>query len=93
MIPFLTSDSQRQRCIWLINRQLTAVGGEMRTDLRDWIKRRLQRGVQDQGKTAENRLEDCAIDTNKLEKQWASQKELQLSLRAHKSSLLLSKSC
>ncbi|KAI9453747.1 hypothetical protein HD554DRAFT_2199295 [Boletus coccyginus] len=75
--------SSRQRRIWLIDRQLTAVGSEMRMDLGDWIKRRLRRGVQDQGKMADNQLEDCPIDIKELEKQWASQKELQLSLRAH----------
>ena len=52
----------------------------MRTDLGDWIKRQLWRGVQDQGKVAENQLEDCAIDIKELEKQWVSQKEMQLSL-------------
>jgi len=57
----------------------------MRTDLGDWIKRRLRRGVQEQGKLAQDQIEDCGIDVNELESQWASQKELQLSIRSRKS--------
>lgn len=54
----------------------------MRADLGDWIKRRLRRGVQGQGQVAEYQLQDCGVDIKELEKQWASQKESQLSLRA-----------
>ncbi|KAG2353816.1 hypothetical protein BDR07DRAFT_1382783, partial [Suillus spraguei] len=44
--------SSRQRRLWLIDRQAGAIGLEMRTDLADWIKRRLKRGVNGQGATA-----------------------------------------
>jgi len=57
----------------------------MRTDLGDWIKWRLRRGVQEQGKLAQDQIEDCGIDVNELESQWASQKESQLSIRSRKS--------
>lgn len=56
----------------------------MRFDLGDWIKRRLQRGVRDQGKLASNQLDECDISLEELRRQWASQKESQLSIRARK---------
>ncbi|KAG1879476.1 hypothetical protein C8R48DRAFT_767734 [Suillus tomentosus] len=36
------------RRLWLIDRQATAIGAEMKADLGDWIKRRLKRGIKDQ---------------------------------------------
>ena len=77
---------QRQRRIWLIDRQAVAIGTEMRTDLGDWIKRRLRRGVQEQGKLAQDQIEECGIEVKELERQWVSQKESQLSIRSCKSS-------
>ena len=58
----------------------------MRMDLGDWIKRRLRRGVQEQGKLTQDQLEECGIEVKELESQWASQKESQLSLRSRKPS-------
>lgn len=59
-----------------------ATGADMRMDLGDWIKQRLCRGVQEQGKLMQDQIEDCNIDLKELERQWASQKESQLSIRA-----------
>ncbi|KAF8131913.1 hypothetical protein EV363DRAFT_1449621 [Boletus edulis] len=75
--------SSRQRHIWLIDRQAAAIGAEMRMDLGNWIKRRLQRGIHDQGKVASDNLDECGIPVEELRLQWASQKESQLSIRAH----------
>jgi len=61
------------------------IGTEMHTDLGDWIKQRLHCGVQEQGKLAQDHIEDCGIEVNELESQWASQKESQLLIRSHKS--------
>ena len=58
----------------------------MRTDLGDWIKRQLCRGVQEQGKFAQDQIEEIGIEVKELERQWASQKESQLSIRSCKSS-------
>ena len=58
----------------------------MHTDLGDWIKRRLRRGVQEQGRLAQDQMEECGIEVKELERQWASQKESQLSIRTRKSS-------
>jgi len=58
----------------------------MRMDLGDWIKRRLRCGVQEQGKLAQDQMEECGIEVEELERQWASQKESQLSIQSRKSS-------
>ena len=58
---------------------------EMHVDLSDWIKWRFHRGVQEQGKLAQDQIEDCGIKVRELESQWASQKESQLSIQSHKS--------
>ena len=63
-----------------------AIGIEIRMDLGDWIKWRLRRGVQEQGKFAQDQIEEIGIEVKELERQWASQKESQLSIRSHKSS-------
>lgn len=54
----------------------------MRMDLGDWINRRLRHGVQGQGKAASDDIAQCGIPVKDLRKQWASQKEAQLSVRA-----------
>ena len=54
----------------------------MRDDLGEWIKWRLRRGVQEQGRAAQDQIEDCGVPTEELGAQWASQKESQLSIRA-----------
>ncbi|KIJ59524.1 hypothetical protein HYDPIDRAFT_100539, partial [Hydnomerulius pinastri MD-312] len=58
----------------------TAVGSEMLRDLGDWIKRRLQRGVREQGKSAQDQIENCGVHVEELVRQWASQRESQLSV-------------
>ncbi|KAG2139317.1 hypothetical protein DEU56DRAFT_735682 [Suillus clintonianus] len=75
--------SSRQRRIWLIDRQATAIGSEMKADLGDWIKRRLKRGIKDQGSAALNVLNRCETSVEDLRTQWADQRQSQLSIRAH----------
>jgi len=65
---------------------VVAIGVEMRMDLGDWIKRRLRCGVQEQGKFTQDQIEEIGIEVKELERQWASQKESQLSIRSRKSS-------
>ncbi|KAF8425356.1 hypothetical protein L210DRAFT_3653217 [Boletus edulis BED1] len=75
--------SSRQRRIWLIDRQAAAVGHEMRADLGDWIKRRLKRGVQEQGQAAREQVKESGHPIADLKQQLALQKDSQLSIRAH----------
>ena len=49
---YLTKISQRQHHLWLNDRQATMVGLEMLRDLRTWLKRRLKKGIQEQGEVA-----------------------------------------
>ncbi|KAG2125734.1 hypothetical protein DEU56DRAFT_873029 [Suillus clintonianus] len=44
--------SSRQRRLWLIDRQAAAIGSEMKTDLGEWIKNRLKRGIKAQSSAA-----------------------------------------
>ncbi|KAG1770194.1 hypothetical protein EDD22DRAFT_977211 [Suillus occidentalis] len=75
--------SSRQRRIWLIDRQATAIGSEMKDDLGDWIKRRLKRGIKDQGSVALDAINRCEISVEDLQAQWTDQRQSQLSIRAH----------
>jgi hypothetical protein len=54
----------------------------MRADLGDWIKRRLKRGVGEQGTAAQSVLEECGVPIEDLRNEWASQRQSQLSIRA-----------
>ena len=56
------------------------IGAEMRADLGDWIKCRLCRGVEEQGRAADDQVKDCGVLIKELEHQWASQKKSQLSI-------------
>ncbi|KAG0705805.1 hypothetical protein DFH29DRAFT_980739 [Suillus ampliporus] len=56
--------SSRQCRLWLIDRQATAIGSEMRADLGDWIKHRLRRGIKEQGSAAQDMLDHCKIPTD-----------------------------
>jgi hypothetical protein len=76
---------QRQRRLWLIDRQAAAIGMEMQVDLGDWIKRRLKRGVNNQGSAVKEALRKCGITAEDLQAQWADQKKSQLSIRARTS--------
>ncbi|KAG1787714.1 hypothetical protein EV424DRAFT_1476683 [Suillus variegatus] len=57
--------SSRQCRLWLIDRHAGAIGLEMRADLGDWIRRRLRRGVEDQGTAARKLLEECEVATTR----------------------------
>ncbi|KAG0706003.1 hypothetical protein DFH29DRAFT_980719 [Suillus ampliporus] len=61
----------------------TAIGQEMRIDLGDWIKRRLKRGIKDQGAVAQETLTQCQIPIEELRSQWLHQQKSQLSIRAY----------
>ncbi|KAG1857649.1 hypothetical protein C8R48DRAFT_775569 [Suillus tomentosus] len=75
--------SSRQRRIWLFDCQATAIGQEMRMDLGDWIKRRLRRGIKDQGAVAQETLTQCQIPIEELRSQWHHQQKSQLSILTH----------
>ncbi|KAG1837517.1 hypothetical protein DFJ58DRAFT_718872 [Suillus subalutaceus] len=75
--------SSRQRRLWLIDRQAVAIASEMRTDLGDWIKRRLRRGIKGQGSAAQDALDQCEVSIEELQAEWSQQRQSQLSIRAH----------
>jgi hypothetical protein len=62
----------------------------MRTDLGDWIKHRLKRGIKDQGSAAQDVLDQCEMPVDELRSQWSHQQQSQLSIHARK---LLNNAC
>jgi len=42
-------------------------------DLGDWLKRRLKKGVDDQGATAQEVLDNCDVSVTEHQKQWDTQ--------------------
>ncbi|KII90983.1 hypothetical protein PLICRDRAFT_67778, partial [Plicaturopsis crispa FD-325 SS-3] len=79
----ITRSSGRSRRIWLLDRQASSIGLELRDDLGDWILRRLGRGINVQGAKAQKTIDACGVSLPDLREQWALQKASQLSLRAH----------
>ncbi|KIN93816.1 hypothetical protein M404DRAFT_35711, partial [Pisolithus tinctorius Marx 270] len=77
--------SSRERQIWLIDQHVTTIGLEMCSDLGDWIRHRLKKGIAEQGSEAQNVISDCGIGIPELWKQWSDQRSAQLSICAHKS--------
>ncbi|KIJ14126.1 hypothetical protein PAXINDRAFT_13039 [Paxillus involutus ATCC 200175] len=75
--------SSHQRRLWLIDRQAAAVGYEMRKDLGSWLKRRMKKGVGEQGAAAQKVLDECEVLIPELQSQWSKQCIAQLSIRAH----------
>jgi len=61
----------------------------MRSDLGDWIRRRLKKGIADQGTDAQNIVDACGIEVPELREQWSHQRSTQLSIRARKFRMLL----
>ena len=79
----MTHYSQRQCQIWLINRHAAAVAKDMVSDLGDWLRHWLKKGIQEQSSTAQEVLDQCALNVSELRKQWSDQHSAQLSIRAH----------
>lgn len=83
----MTSFFQRSRRIWILDRQAAAIGQDMRDDLGNWIRRRLDKGVIGQGQRAHQVLADCEVPIQILREQWELQMTAQLSIRARELSI------
>lgn len=73
---------QRARRIWLTDRQLSFIALDLRDDLGSWIKRRMKRGVEEQGRRANQVLSTITASKDELRGQWDLQKAAQMSVRA-----------
>ena len=51
-------------------------------ELGDWLRRRLKKGVGEQGSAAQEVLSHCGVTVVELQEQWTNQRETQLSIRA-----------
>ncbi|KIK23750.1 hypothetical protein PISMIDRAFT_100023, partial [Pisolithus microcarpus 441] len=67
----------------LLDRHAAAIGYEMWTELGDWIRCRLKKGVCEQGSATQEALDNCGVSITELQEQWANQRVAQLSIRAH----------
>ncbi|EIW84350.1 hypothetical protein CONPUDRAFT_50174 [Coniophora puteana RWD-64-598 SS2] len=79
----LERSSGRHCRIWLIDRQLLAIGIDLVSELGEWIRRRYQRGVLRQSADAMAVINKCGVPYDILEREWKQQKAAQLSIRAH----------
>lgn len=68
----------------MLDRHAASVGLELRDDLGNWIRRRLLKGVEGQGKVARTLLDQCGVPVHELREQWRLQCVAQLSIRARK---------
>ncbi|KAG6903718.1 hypothetical protein DXG01_015356, partial [Tephrocybe rancida] len=68
--------------LFLVDQQVDSIGGELRNDLGAWIRRRLSKGVEGQGRKAQELLESSGVEEAELRRQWALQKASELSVRA-----------
>ncbi|KAG1727949.1 uncharacterized protein EDB91DRAFT_1239464 [Suillus paluster] len=68
-----------QRHLWLIDCQAVAIGSKMQSDLGDWIRQCLKRGIHNQGTAAQDVLDRCELSVEDLESEWSQQRSLQLS--------------
>ena len=56
----------------------------MQSELGDWLRRHLKKGVCEQGSAAQEVLNTCGISVAELQEQWSNQRTTQLSIRACK---------
>ena len=54
----------------------------MRKELGTWIKRRIKKGVGEQGDAAQKVLQSCGIPVDELQQEWMNQCATQLSIQA-----------
>lgn len=75
----------------MLDRQIHFIGEDMRDELGEWIKRKLngKLGVIQQTKESQQTLDSCAITEQELREQWGLQVKAQSSLRARKNILFI----
>ncbi|KZP13887.1 hypothetical protein FIBSPDRAFT_669407, partial [Athelia psychrophila] len=79
----VTRTGGRRRRLWILDRQLTFIGGDMRGGLGDWINRKLESGVKAMTADSQKILDTCGATETELREQWGLQVEAQISLCAH----------
>ncbi|KIK11721.1 hypothetical protein PISMIDRAFT_101815, partial [Pisolithus microcarpus 441] len=67
----------------LLDQHAAAIGYEMRTELGDWVRCHLKKGVHEQGSAAQEVLDNGGVSIAELKEQWANQRVAQLSIRAY----------
>ncbi|EMD37963.1 hypothetical protein CERSUDRAFT_48433 [Gelatoporia subvermispora B] len=79
----VTRTSGRSRRIWILDRQVRAIGIDLRENLGVFIVRKYKHGVREQRTSAKAILDQMKTPIAELRDQWTHQREAQLSVRAH----------
>ncbi|KAG6899356.1 hypothetical protein C0993_010997 [Termitomyces sp. T159_Od127] len=72
----------RSRRLYIVDRQVGSIGADLRDDLGAWIRRRLAKGVDGQGRKAQQIMESCRVEVVVLRSEWKLQQASELSIRA-----------
>ncbi|KAJ2932559.1 hypothetical protein H1R20_g4550, partial [Candolleomyces eurysporus] len=81
LIPVCRSSGKHRR-VWLIDRKLRTIAKELKEEMGFWISRKLNKGVVEQTAESQKTLDECNMEVEFLEKQWADQKATQISVRS-----------
>ena len=76
------SDGEGTERLWSHFIKLIGIQNDMVTDLGDWLRHRLKKGIHDQSSVAREVLDQCELNVSELRKQWSNQHSAQLSIRA-----------
>ncbi|KAJ2914613.1 hypothetical protein MD484_g5799, partial [Candolleomyces efflorescens] len=79
----LTRMCGRRKRIYYLDRQVAAIGAEMRDELGITLRHRAEKNVPSHEKTANQALAKVQHSADELKKMWEQQKKTQLSVRSH----------
>ncbi|KAJ3553783.1 hypothetical protein NM688_g3435 [Phlebia brevispora] len=82
IIIHVTRSSARSRRLWILDRQVSAIGESALEDLGTNVERRYSRAVR-QLEKAVKELDECREDPEELQRQWEHQRQEQMSIRNH----------
>ncbi|KAJ6462576.1 hypothetical protein C8R45DRAFT_841653 [Mycena sanguinolenta] len=82
LIP-LTRNQWNSRRIWMIDTYISFVNEEGLENLGSWLQRQEERNLAPKLVAAQRVLRECRVPEWELRREWAAQKEMQTSVRAH----------
>ncbi|KAF9522764.1 hypothetical protein CPB83DRAFT_742460, partial [Crepidotus variabilis] len=82
LIPIVRASSLAKRAA-LTARQLAHIGTEAVISLGDWVAKRHKNGVLERRGKAQDQLRKCGVPIEELRRQWALQKDTQMTIPSH----------
>ncbi|KAJ7907174.1 hypothetical protein B0H13DRAFT_2332561 [Mycena leptocephala] len=82
LIP-ITRNQWNSRHIWMIDLYMSFINAEGLTNLGTWLQRQEAKNIAPRLANAKKMLRDCRVPPSELRSEWAAQKAVQSSLRAH----------